>query len=364
MKLVLKIKILPTAEQRLLLLQTMEEANKACAYISDVAWVNKTFGKFNIQHLCYEDVRKRFNLSAQMVIRCVSKVADAYKLDHDKKREFRTYGSICYDSRILSYKGNEVSIWAIGKRQKIPFVCHNKEYISYIKGEADLIYKKGKFYLYQTIDVPESDEKVSDTIVGLDFGITDIVCTSEGKTYSSKALNEYRERRLKIRGSIQSKGTRGCKKLLKRLSGREKTTATIINHTISKQIVSDAQKRGVGLAIEDLRKIRKTAKRRNKTFRSKLNRWNFGQLRDFLTYKCALSGVQLIVVEPAYTSQTCSLCHHIGVRNGKSFKCMNCRNDMDADINAARNIALLGVVVNQPEKSDMYSCFLHRTIQI
>lgn len=364
MKLVLKIKILPTDEQRSLLLQTMEEANKACAYISDVAWVNKTFGQFKIHHLCYDDVRQKFNLSAQMVVRCISKVADAYKLDHKKKREFKTHGSICYDSRILSYKEDEASIWTIGKRQKIPFTCHNKEYIPYVKGEADLVYRKGKFFLYQTIDMPEAEAKVSETIVGLDFGITDIVCTSEGKTYSSDALNEYREKRLKIRGSIQSKGTRGCKKLLKRLSGREKTTATIINHTISKQIVSDAKNRGVGLAIEDLSKIRQTAKRRNKTFRGKLNRWNFGQLRAFLTYKCALSGVQLVVVEPAYTSQTCSHCRHLGIRNGKSFKCTNCGNDMDADINAARNIALLGVVVNQPEKSDMYSCSVHRAIQI
>ena len=364
MKLVLKIKILPSDEQRSLLLQTMEEANKACAYISDIAWANKTFGQFKIHHLCYDDVRQRFNLSAQMVVRCISKVADAYKLDHKKKREFRAYGSISYDARILSYKEAEASIWTVGKRQKIPFVCHNKEYIPYIKGEADLVFKKGNFFLYQTIDVPEPKIKDSDSFVGLDFGITDIVCTSEDKTYSSDALNEYREKRLKIRGSIQSKGTRGCKKLLKRLSGREKTTATIINHTISKQIVSDAKERGIGLAIEDLSKIRQTAKRRNKNFRSKLNRWNFGQLRAFLTYKCALSGVRLVVVEPAYTSQICSRCHHLGIRNGKSFKCTNCGSDMDADINAARNIALLGVVVNQPEKSDMYSCSLHRTIQI
>ena len=364
MKLVLKIKILPSDEQRLLLLQTIEEANKACAYISDVAWENKTFGQYKIHHLCYDDVRQKFNLSAQMVVRCISKVADAYKLDKKKKREFRTYGSISYDARILSYKGEEASVWTVSGRQKIPFVCHNKAYIPYFKGEADLVFKKGKFFLYQTIDIPEAEINVPNDIVGLDFGLADIVCTSEGKTYSSDTLNKYREKRLRIRGSIQSKGTRGCKRLLKRLSGREKTTATIINHTISKQIVSEAKDRGVGLAIEDLSHIRKTAKRRDKTFRSKLNRWNFGQLRAFLTYKCALSGVQLVVVEPSYTSQTCSHCHHIGIRNNKSFKCTNCGNDMDADINAARNIALLGVVVNQPEKSDMYSCSLHRTIQI
>ena len=364
MKLVLKIKILPTDEQRMLLIHTMEEANKACDYISDVAWKNKVFGQFKIHYLCYDDVRQKFNLSAQMVVRCISKVADAYKLDHKKKREFRIHGSICYDSRILSYKKDKVSIWTIGKRQRIPFVCHNKDYIPFIKGEADLAFKKGNFFLYQTIDIPEPEVRKPETVVGLDFGLTDIVCTSEGKTYSSDTLNEYREKRFKIRGSIQSKGTRGCKKLLKRLSGKEKTTVTIINHTISKQIVSDAKERNVGLAIENLSKIRQNSKRRNKAFRRKLGRWSFCQLRAFIKYKCSLLGVQLVVVEPAYTSQTCSHCHHLGIRNGKSFKCTNCGNDMDADINAARNIALLGVVVNQPEKSDMYSCSLHRTIQI
>ena len=364
MKLTLKIKILPNNEQRLFLLKTMEEANNACNYISEVAWENKTFSQFKIHYLCYDEVRQKFKLSAQMVVRCISKVADAYKLDKKKKREFRTYGAISYDARILSYKDGVSSIWTMGGRQKIPFVCYNETYIPYFKGEADLVFRKGKFFLCQTIDVPEAEMNVSDTIVGLDFGITDIVCTSEGKTYSSESLNAYREKRVRIRGSIQSKGTRGCKRLLKRLSGRERTTATIVNHTISKQIVSEAKDRGFGLAIEDLSHIRKTAKRRNKTFRSKLNRWNFGQLRAFLIYKCALSGVQLVVVEPSYTSQTCSCCHHIGERNNKYFKCTNCGNDMDADINAARNIALLGVVVSQPGKSDMYSCSLHRTIQI
>lgn len=38
---------------------------------------------------------------------------------------------------------------------------------------------------------------------------------------------------------------------------------------------------------------------------------------------------------------------------------INCCCDMDADINAAKNIALLGAVVNQPEKSGMLSCALH-----
>lgn len=358
MKLTLKIKLLPTSEQAVVLIQTMREANAVCNAISDVAWQNKVFNQFKIHRLCYHGFKSTFNLSAQMLVRCISKVADAYKLDKKTQRFFRPLGAITYDSRILTYKDSSVSIWAIGGRLKMPFVCHNPKYLPYIKGEADLVYKKGKFYLFQTVDVPEEDMEDVEEFIGCDFGLTDIVVTSDGVKHSADGLNKYREHRQKVRSSIQRKGTRSSKRLLKRLSGKERTTATIINHTISKSIVQSAKRQGKGISIEDLTNIRFTSKRRNKKFRAKLGRWSFGQLRSFIEYKAKMNGVELVVVEPAYTSQTCSVCHYIGTRKNKSFKCENCGNDMDADFNAAKNIATLGAAVNQPEKSGMY-CILH-----
>jgi putative transposase len=358
MKLTLKVKLLPTQEQAGLLLQTMKKANAVCNAISDIAWENKVFNQFKIHNLCYHGFKSTFNLSAQMLVRCISKVADAYKLDKKRKRSFRPIGAITYDSRILSYKDFTVSIWAIGGRLKIPFVCHNPKYIPYIKGEADLVYNKGKFYLFQTVDISDGEIKDVEEFIGVDFGLTDIVVTSDGIKHTADTLNQYREQRQKVRSSIQSKGTKGAKKLLKRLKGRERTHATIINHTIAKSIVLSAKRQGKGVAIEDLTNIRFTSKRRNKKFRTKLGRWSFAQLRSFIAYKSALNGVELVVVEPAYTSQTCSCCHHIGTRKNKSFKCQNCGADMDADINAAINIASLGASINKPEKPGMY-CSLH-----
>lgn len=365
MKLTLKVKLLPTQEQAGLLLQTMKKANAVCNAISDIAWENKVFNQFKIHNLCYHGFKSTFNLSAQMLVRCISKVADAYKLDKKRKRSFRPIGAITYDSRILSYKDFTVSIWAIGGRLKIPFVCHNPKYIPYIKGEADLVYNKGKFYLFQTVDIPDGEIKDVEEFIGVDFGLTDIVVTSDGIKHTADTLNQYREQRQRVRSSIQAKADtskrstrRNCRRLSKRLQGKERTTATIINHTIAKRIVLAAKAEHKGIAIEDLTNIRFTSKRRNKKFRTKLGRWSFGQLRSFLEYKSRLHGVNLVVVEPRYTSQTCSCCHHIGTRKNKSFKCPNCGNDMDADINAAINIATLGAAVNQPEKSGMY-CSLH-----
>lgn len=363
MKLTLQIKLLPTQEQFTFLKNTLIEANTACNEISDIAFTKKLYNQFKLHKEVYHPIKSSFNLSAQMVVRCISKVTDSYKLDKKTKREFRPLGAITYDARILSYVKEGISMWTVGGRLKIPFVCHNEKYIPYIKGEADLVYKKGKFYLFQTVDVPEEDVKDVETFLGVDFGQTDIAVLSDGTNYNSEQLKKVRKKYSKVRASVQSKGTKGAKKLLKRLSGRERRFVSINNHTISKQIVIKAKVENKGIAIEDLSKIRFTAKPKSKAQKTELNRWSFYQLRQFLTYKSLLNGVKLVVIPPAYTSQTCSVCQHIGTkensfRKGKKFACTNCGNVADADVNAAHNIAAWGVAVNTPEKNNMF-CSLH-----
>ena len=364
MKLTLKIKLLPTDEQANLLLNTMKEANHICNAISDVAWGKRIFNNFKLHHEVYHKYRAIYNLSSQVLVRCIAKVTDAYKLDKKTKREFRPLGGISYDSRIMTYKPNDiVSLWVIGGRTKIPFVCHNRNYLPYMKGEADLVYKSGKFYLFQTVDIPEESMEDIEVFIGVDFGQTDIAVLSDATNYSSEQLKKVRKKYTKTRASVQSKGTKGAKKLLKRLSGRERRFVSINNHTISKQIVTKAKTENKGIAIEDLSKIRFTAKPKSKAQKTELNRWSFHQLRQFLEYKSLLNGVKLVVIPPAYTSQTCSLCQHIGTkensfRKGKKFTCTNCGNVADADVNAAHNIATWGVAINTPEKSTMF-CSLH-----
>lgn len=195
------------------------------------------------------------------------------------------------------------------------------------------------------------------------MGVTDIAVTSEGKSYSSAEINRVREKYNKTRTSVQAKGTRSAHRLLKRLRGRERRFATIVNHTISRQIVEQAKCESKGISVEDLTNIRKRVnkEKRNKTFRRRANSWPFAQLRSFLEYKGRLAGVKVVAIPPAYTSQTCSKCLHIGIRNGKSFHCTHCDFVADADFNAARNIATWGYV-NTHERWDMLSCSLHDNV--
>jgi IS605 OrfB family transposase len=360
MKLTLKIKLLPNKEQSDFLLNTIKEANKACNNISEISFEKKIFNQFKLHKECYHIIRQSFNLTAQVVIRCISKVVDSYKLDRKVKRIFRLLGGIAYDRRILSYNIEKriASIWTIGGRLKIPFVCHNEKYLPYIKGEADLVYKKGKFYLFQVVEIEDSKIEDVEEFIGVDFGQTDIAVCSDGTNYNSEALKKVRKKYSKVRASVQSKGTKNSKRLLKRLSGKERRFVTINNHTISKQIVQKAKAQNKGIAIENLTNIRRTAKPKSKAQKTELNRWSFFQLRQFLTYKALRDGVRLYAVPPAYTSQTCSVCNHIGIRKGKHFSCEHCGNVMDADYNASRNIATWGRVINRPENSHILSCSL------
>ncbi|WP_333128158.1 MULTISPECIES: transposase [unclassified Microcoleus] len=83
-------------------------------------------------------------------------------------------------------------------------------------------------------------------------------------------------------------------------------------------------------------------------------------MRYFLEYKGIKYGVEVVAVPPAYTSQTCHQCNHLGVRSQKRFKCANkaCGWHGDADFNGSMNIANIGAVVTRLRGSECLSCSL------
>jgi putative transposase len=108
---------------------------------------------------------------------------------------------------------------------------------------------------------------------------------------------------------------------LQRLSGKERRFQQHTNHVISKRIVQHAKTNNQVIALEDLTGIRERTNEmpRSKKERRLSNSWAFYHLRQFLTYKAVKSSVKLILVNPAYTSQTCHKCLHIHPVRGESF---------------------------------------------
>ena len=225
MKLTAQVKLRPTPAQARALVRTLEAANAACNYISGVAWETRTFGKFALQKACYAQVREQFGLAAQLTIRALAKVGDAYKLDKKRKRAFRPHAAIAYDDRILSFARpkSEVSIWTLDGRQAIPFVCGERQrrMLETRQGESDLLYHRGEWYLLVTCEVEDPDPEDVDDVLGVDLGVTNIATDSDGTIYSGSTVKNVRYRHRRLRNKLQKKRTLSAKRRLRRLVGKK-----------------------------------------------------------------------------------------------------------------------------------------------
>lgn len=345
MKLIAQVKLQPTPDQAEALRKTMLAYSDAANYISDQAWMRKSFRAYDLHHATYYPVRAQFGLSAQLAIRVIKDVADAYKLDTKTQRTFRRMGSVTYDSRVLRWEldKSQVNIWTMTGRQRIPFVCGDRQrrMLETLQGEADLVHRNGEWYLHQPCNILEDDSFDPDEWLGVDMGIVNIATTSDGATFTGANVLGVRKRRRRQRKRLQAKTTSSARRVLRRLSGKEARFARDVNHRISKQIVEEAKRTARGIALEDLQGIRGRVRLR-RSQRDNLHSWAFFQLKCFVEYKAKVHGVPVKLVDPRYTSQMCSCCGHIAKANRPSqatFLCVDCGYRCNADHNAARNIA-------------------------
>ncbi len=172
MKLTVTVKLQPTQEQAHALLTTLRLANKTANEISQTAWDTRTFGQYALHKAIYYSAREASGLTAQMVVRVIAKVADAYKLDRKRQRVFRPLGAVAYDDRILRWYPSHVSIWTTEGLSSISFVCDDRtlEMLATRQGESDLLLRDGKWYLYTTVNVEEPPPGEPKGWLGVDLG--------------------------------------------------------------------------------------------------------------------------------------------------------------------------------------------------
>jgi len=342
MKLTVKVKLLPTSEQKDSLVKTIEVFNEACNYTSAVAFKDKKFGQVGLHHLCYYHVRDRYGLSAQLTVRAIGKVSESYRAEKKRLHVFKKHSALVYDQRILSFKGlDTVSILSLDGRFKIPIIfgAYAKLDQRRVRGQADLVYSKGNLFLFLCVEVPDGTPFIPQGTLGVDFGIVNLATTSDGQQFSGKVVDSVRTRMTTIKKGLQKKGTHSAKRHLKKLSGRERMFKRTTNHTIAKNIVQVAKDTRRSIALEDLKGFRVTVRKEQ---RERFGKWAFDELGRFIAYKARLSGVPVFFVNPRNTSRGCSQCGHIAKANRKSqseFVCQKCGFSIHADLNGAKNIA-------------------------
>jgi len=353
MKLTAKIILRPTAEQVALLRETLQEANAACNYASQVAWDTQTFNRFLLHHLVYYGIREKFNLSGQATIRVIAKVATSYKSNRANRHIFQPLGAFPYDDQSLRFKCADqvISIWTVGGRQCIPYQCGERQYLLLKKrqGESKLSYSKRRYYLLVTCEVEALGPKSINDFLGIDMGIVNLATDSDGEFYGGGEIRKNCQKYIHRRRNLQKKRTAAARRKLCDLSGRQARYQLDINHRVSKHVVRKAKDTERGIAIEDLKGIRERTTVRRKQ-RAQHANWAFHQLRHLIGYKAEINGVIVVAVNPRNTSRTCPACGCVDKANRHSqyaFFCVSCGFSAPADIIAALNIRARAVA-NQP----------------
>ena len=338
------------------ILETFKQYNFALNFCIEQAWKpeRKIINKSNLHRLVYYSLRKITKLPANFICSARNKACDVIKGNivkwHNHKKAtkpiFKPLSAIQFDKRTLTIRNRYSTFSTINGRVKSNYFLGNyqKQILddpNYEFRTATLTYKNGNFFLNITVKKPALIKK-PEVVMGIDLGIKNIAVCSTGKFFKSGLLNDSRRQFREKRTKLQSKGTRSCKKILQRLSGRENRFSNWVLHNISHRIVNEAINHNAEvIAFERLTDIRERAKQWRKKERAKINLWAFSKLQQYVQYKALEAGINTVFIEAKYTSQRCSKCGHIEAsnRSGLNFVCKHCGYSLNADYNASKNIA-------------------------
>lgn len=157
----MKIQLLTDRAQHQQLTEVMRKFNEVCNHISEVGFRTKTNrNKIKLSKECYNDVRERYKIPSQMVVRAIGKVVEAYKRGAKTEQKFGETTSVVYDTRLLSFKWMQsISIGTFDGRIEIPFIVAGYRQGTYerrVNGQADLILQDNQFFLLLLVNLPES----------------------------------------------------------------------------------------------------------------------------------------------------------------------------------------------------------------
>ncbi len=361
------------------LAETQRRFNEAASWIVTVCWDEHITNTNTAHHRVYGETRARFGLGAQLAICARAKAMEATRAVRTQEAEklarwrkanarrqrkgkklvpppepatcpqFGSRSSIRYDARtyrllpldrvsLNSIEGRVTARLLPGQRQREMLVDPDWKI-----GGAELVWCNGPSFLHLTQSKEAPAVTPAEETIGVDLGLVNIATDSTGEQFTGASVRAKRSHFVARRAALQRVGTRSAKRRLHKMSGRERRYMKQVNHKIAKTLVKKAVVSRKALALEDLTGLRDSTMVRRE-HRYERHCWAFFQLRLFLAYKAAWAGVEVRLVDPAYTSQTCSRCGYCAASNRQSqssFLCQQCGFCCHADYNAAVNISLV-----------------------
>lgn len=355
------VRLHPDAMQSRLLESTCDAYLRGCDLVSQWCWTTHTLKQKLVHAATYARLRGELGLPSQMALSCARRVIGSYRTIKEnqgspwKIKDAPKYSSMGYDlvwNRDYTVnKQGVVSVNTLQGRIKItadwkhvPYEYRQGKY-----GTARLLTRNGKWLLLVPLTVEKPDNPLPQRVKGIDLGMRFLAVAydNDGHTefHNGKEVTHKRAHYKDLRTQLQKRGSRSARKRIRSIGNRENRWMRDINHQVSKALVNSCD-RPTLIVLEDLKGIRNTTERVNKTQRYVQVSWAFFQLRQLIEYKASLAGHTVLVVDPAYTSQACPKCGVIRKQNRNKhahlYKCANCGYTSNDDRVAAMNIQRLG----------------------
>src|SRR6516164_9323669 len=100
----IKAKLVLTASARKELKSAMEEFNRACNTLSELAFQQDLHRQYDIHHAGYRLIRQETDLPSQHVINAIAKVSAVYIRDQNKFHKFKSHSSVRYDAKSMTLR--------------------------------------------------------------------------------------------------------------------------------------------------------------------------------------------------------------------------------------------------------------------
>ncbi len=331
------------------IIETAKQFREACQIVSNFGFSEKTFNKNKLNKGTYREVRERIpTLPSALVQTARDQASEALKQAKLKKGIHRKSLTIRYDQRTFKFypDSHTISLTTVAGRLVFP-VAHSplidKYRGEYTNAQLTIDRKHQKIFIMVQVRFrdKEVEKKVEVGVTGIDRGIKNIAVLSNNQFFNSRHLRNVKGKYRYNTRKLQHAGTRSARRKLKEMSERERRFVLDTNHVIAKKIVDLPHN---VFALEKLESAKMKRKKNGRKFNGKLGSWSPYQLEQFIEYQAEDAGKAVLYVDPNYTSQKCSRCGYINRNNrkGSVFHCLNCNFELHADLNASRNIEVLG----------------------
>ena len=203
-----------------------------------------------------------------------------------------------------------------------------------------ILRKPSGWYVCFAMEMPDSEpEPSSRPAVGIDVGIHHALALSDGTIIDSPKYLQQSLRKLRVLQRTvarRKKGSNRRRKAIHQLARQQERIASQRRdwwHKVTTWLVENYSV----IVLEDLSL---SFMLRNGSLARHAHDVGLGIFYELLDYKAMEAGVEIVTVNPAYTSQVCSACGCIVEKklSERTHNCPECGLTIDRDVNAALNI--------------------------